>query len=163
MVTKVDSILQPILGRWSKSFGMAAVVLRGNCIVGEGVAGVRRKGAADCITLEDRFHLGSCGKAMAATLVAMLVEEGRLSWTDTLGGIFAGTIKDIHPAWEKVTLPKLLAHCAGMRLLAHRSLRSRLGSPENLPNQRLEIARYTLSRAPDSAPRAKFTWLGYSN
>ena len=159
----VDAMLQSILGRWAKSFGMAAVVLRGNCIVGRGAAGVRRKGAADRVTLEDRFHLGSCGKAMTATLVATLVEEGRLSWTDTLGGIFAGTIKDIHPAWEKVTLPKLLAHCAGMRLVASRALRSRLGPPENLPNQRLEIARYTLARAPDSAPRAKFTWLGYSN
>ncbi|HEX4120212.1 MAG TPA: serine hydrolase domain-containing protein, partial [Verrucomicrobiae bacterium] len=159
----VDSMLQSILGGWAKSFGMAAVVLRGNCIVGRGVAGVRRKGAADRVTLDDRFHLGSCGKAMTATLVAMLVEDGRLSWTDTLGGIFAGTIKNIHPAWEKVTLPKLLAHCAGMRLVASRALRSRLGSPENLPNQRLEIARYTLARAPDSAPRAKFTWLRYSN
>jgi CubicO group peptidase (beta-lactamase class C family) len=163
VVTNLDPILQPILGGWAKSFGMAAVVLRGNCIMGQGVAGIRRKGAADPITVDDRFHLGSCSKAMTATLVAMLVEEGRLNWTDTLGGIFAGTIKDTHPAWEKVTLPKLLAHCAGMRLLAHRSLRSRLGSSESLPNQRLEIARYTLSRAPDSAPRAKFIWLRYSN
>jgi CubicO group peptidase (beta-lactamase class C family) len=159
----VDSMLQSILGRWAKSFGLAAVVLRVNCIVGRGVAGVRRKGAVDRVTLDDRFHLGSCGKAMTATLVAMLVEEGRLSWTDTLGGIFAGTIKDIHPAWEKVTLPKLPAHCAGMRLDASRALRSRQGSPDSLPNQRLEIARFTLFRAPDSAPRAKFTWLRYSN
>jgi len=159
----VDSILQSILGRWGKSFGIAAVVLRGNRIVGAGVAGVRRKGAEDLITLGDRFHLGSCGKAMTATLVALLVEEGRLSWTDTLGGIFAGTIKDIHPAWEKVTLPKLLAHCAGMRIMAYRDLRSRLGSLENVRDQRLEIARYTLSRAPESAPREKFSWLRYSN
>jgi CubicO group peptidase (beta-lactamase class C family) len=159
----VDSILQSILGRWAGSFGMAAIVLRGNSIVAKGVAGVRRKGAADHITLDDRFHLGSCGKAMTATLVATLVEEGKLKWTDTLSRVFAGTIKDIDPAWEKVTLPMLLAHCAGMRIMANRALRTRVRSMENVRDQRLAIARYTLSRAPDRAPCAKFTWLRYSN
>jgi CubicO group peptidase (beta-lactamase class C family) len=160
----VDSILQSILGLWAKSFGVAAVVLRGNCIVGQGVAGVRKKGAADTITLNDQFHLGSCAKAMTATLIAMLVEEGRLSWTATLGGIFAGTVKDLHPVWHKVTLPQLLAHRAGLRFGPDRSLQSRvISSQENLPHQRLEIARHTLSRPPDSPPRAKFSWLSYSN
>jgi CubicO group peptidase (beta-lactamase class C family) len=34
--------------------------------------------------LDDRFHAGSCTKAMVATLVAMLVEEGRLNCIPTL-------------------------------------------------------------------------------
>src|SRR3954454_6580386 len=126
----VDSILQAILGRWAKSFGMAAVVRRGNCIVAQGVAGVRKKGAVDRIALDDRFHLGSCAKAMTATLTAILVEEGRLSWTTTLGEIFANTVKDIHPVWLKVTLPQLLAHCAGLRFLPDRALRSRVISSQ---------------------------------
>jgi CubicO group peptidase (beta-lactamase class C family) len=160
----LDSILQSLLGRWAKSFGMAAVVLRGDGIVAQGVAGVRKKGAAERITLNDRFHLGSCGKAMTATLFAVLVEEGRLSWTDTLGGIFAGTIKDIHPVWEKITLPQLLAHGAGLRFVPESALRSRVvSSQDNLPNQRLEIATHTLSRPPDRPPRANFSWLSYSN
>jgi CubicO group peptidase (beta-lactamase class C family) len=160
----VDSILQSVLGRWSKSFGMAAVVLRGNCIVGEGVAGVRKKGAADPITLNDQFHLGSCGKAMTATLIAMLVDEGRLSWTTTLGGIFADTVKDINPVWTTVTLPQILAHGAGLRLLVDRALKSRvISSRENLPHQRLEIARHTLAHPPKRWPGGKFSWFGYSN
>jgi CubicO group peptidase (beta-lactamase class C family) len=32
----------------------------------------------------DPFHLGSCTKAMTSTLLAMLVEEGKLSWNATL-------------------------------------------------------------------------------
>jgi CubicO group peptidase (beta-lactamase class C family) len=160
----LDSMLQSLLGRWAKSFGMAAVVLRGDGIVAQGVAGVRKRGASERIALGDRFHLGSCAKAMSATLIAMLVEEGSLTWTDTLGGIFAGTIKDIHPAWEKVTLLKLLAHCAGLRFVPNRALRSRVvSSQESLPNQRLEIARHTLARPLDSPPRAKFSWFSYSN
>src|ERR1035437_681911 len=77
----VDAILQSILGRGAARFGMAAAVLRGERIIAQGAAGVRKRGTAERITLDDRFHLGSCGKAMNATLVAMLVEEGRLNWT----------------------------------------------------------------------------------
>src|SRR6185369_13581125 len=89
----VDAILQSILGTGSERFGMVAAVLRGERIIAQGVAGVRKRGAAERITLDDRFHLGSCGKAMTATLVAMLVEEGKLNWTTTLGELFADTVK----------------------------------------------------------------------
>jgi hypothetical protein len=77
----VDAILQAILGRGKERFGMAAAVLRGERIIAHGVAGVRKRGTAERITLDDRFHLGSCTKAMTATLVAMLVEEGKVNWT----------------------------------------------------------------------------------
>src|SRR5215470_14160319 len=81
----VDAILQSILGSGGERFGMAAAVLRGERIIAQGVAGVRKRGSAERVTLDDRFHLGSCTKAMTATLVAMLVEEGKLNWTTTLG------------------------------------------------------------------------------
>jgi CubicO group peptidase (beta-lactamase class C family) len=71
----VDAILQSILGRGGERFGMAAAVLRGARIIAQGVAGVRQRGAAERITLDDRLLLASCTKAMTATLVAMLVEE----------------------------------------------------------------------------------------
>ena len=80
----VDAILQAILGRGGERFGMVAAVLRGERIIAQGAAGVRKRGIAERITLNDRFHLGSCTKAMTATLVAMLAEEGKLNWTTTL-------------------------------------------------------------------------------
>jgi CubicO group peptidase (beta-lactamase class C family) len=165
----VDAILQSILGRGNERFGMAAAVLRGERIIAQGAAGVRKRGTAEHITLDDRFHLGSCTKAMTATLVAMLVEEGRLNWTTTLGELFADTVKPMHPAWEKVTLRQVLAHRAGLRfepegpaqvfneLALGRPPRARLGT---LPQQRLEIARQALSRPPGIPPNAKYY---YSN
>ncbi len=163
----VDAILQAILGRGGERFGMVAAVLRGERIIAQGAAGVRKRGTAERITLDDRFHLGSCTKAMTATLVAMLVEEGKLNWTTTLGELFADTVKPMHPAWEKVTLRQVLAHRAGLRFepdgLAQvfselvRPLRARLGT---LPQQRLEIARQALSRPPGIPPDTKY-W--YSN
>jgi CubicO group peptidase (beta-lactamase class C family) len=173
----VDAILQSILGRGAERFGMAAAVLRGERIIAQGAAGVRKRGTAERITLDDRFHLGSSGKAMTATLVAMLVEEGKLNWTTTLGELFADTVKPMHPAWEKVTLPQVLAHRAGLPfapdglvrvlnlyLARYASLRSRpesmRSSEETLPQQRLEIVRQGLSRPPGIPPGTKY-W--YSN
>ncbi len=163
----VDAILQSILGRGGERFGMAAAVLRGERIIAQGAAGVRKRGTGQRITFDDRFHLGSCTKAMTATLVAMLVEEGKLNWTTTLGELFADTVKPMHPAWEKVTLRQVLAHRAGLRFepdgLAQvfselvRPLRARLGT---VPQQRLEIARQALSRPPGIPPDTKY-W--YSN
>jgi CubicO group peptidase (beta-lactamase class C family) len=174
----VDAILQSILGRGGERFGMAAAVLRGERIIAQGVAGVRKKGTAERITLDDRFLLNSCTKPMTATLVAMLVEEGRLNWATTLGELFADTVKPMHPAWEKVTIRQVLAHRAGLRLdpdglarvfnlfflAPYASLRSgpelMRSSEETLPQQRLEIARQALSRPPKIPPGTKY-W--YSN
>src|SRR6266850_1341743 len=163
----VDAILLSILGRGSERIGMVAAVLRGERIIAQGVAGVRKRGTAERITLDNQFQLGSCTKAMTATLVAMLVEEGKLNWATTLGELFADTVKPMHPAWEKVTFRQVLAHRAGLRFepdgLAQvfselvRPLRARLGT---LPQQRLEIARQALSRPPGIAPDTRY-W--YSN
>src|SRR5258706_1666186 len=161
----VDAILQSILGRGADRFGMAAAVLRGERILAQGAAGVRKRGTAERITVDDQFHLGSCTKAMTATLVAMLVEEGKLNWSTTLGELFADTVKPMHLAWEKVTLRQVLSHRASLRLEPDgqgvaelvRPPRARLGT---LPQQRLEIAREALSRPPGIPPDTKY-W--YSN
>jgi CubicO group peptidase (beta-lactamase class C family) len=176
----VDAILQSILGGGGERFGMAAAVLRGERIIARGVAGVRKRGTAERITLDDRFLLNSCTKPMTTTLVAMLVEEGKLNWSTTVGELFADTVKPMHPAWETVSVRQVLAHRAGLRFdpdglgrvfnllrAPYASLRSgpalmrppraRLGT---LPQQRLEIARQALSRSPGIPPGAKY-W--YSN
>src|SRR3954468_2533868 len=170
----VDAILLSILGRGAKRFGMAAAVLRGERIIAQGAAGVRKRGTAERITLDNQFHLGSCTKAMTATLVALLIEEGKLNWTTTLGELYA--VKPMHPAWEKVTLQQVLAHRAGLPLepggLAQvcNLFRALRGAPElvwpsrarlgTLPQQRLEIANHVLSRPPGMPPGTKYS---YSN
>ncbi len=176
----VDAILQAILGRGAERFGLAVAVLRGQRIIAQGAAGVRKSGTAERITLDDLFLLNSCTKPLTATLVAMLVEEGKLNWTTTLGELFADTVKPMHPAWEKVSLRQVLAHRAGLpfdpdglarefkMLFAQyassrrspelmRTPRARLGT---LPQQRLEIARQALARPPGIPPDTRY-W--YSN
>jgi CubicO group peptidase (beta-lactamase class C family) len=166
----LDAVLLSILGRGAERFGMVAAVLRGERIIAQGVAGVRNRRTVERVTLEDQFILGSCTKAMTATLVAMLVEEGKLHWTTTLGELFAGTLKPMHPAWEKVTMRQVLAHRAGLPfepdglnpvLSTFRELmRPPRARPGTLPQQRLEIAREALARPPVIPPDTKFF---YSN
>ena len=88
----------------------AAAIIDGR-IVSSGVAGIRKKGEGEKVTMEDRFHLGSCTKSMTATLAAILVDEKKLKWNSTVGDVFP-KIK-IHDAYRKITLTQLLNHTSG--------------------------------------------------
>ena len=69
--------------------GAAALVLRAGQTAARGVAGRRSTTATDRIHLQDPFLIGSCGKSMTATVVAArLVQQGRLSFDNTLEDLF---------------------------------------------------------------------------
>jgi CubicO group peptidase (beta-lactamase class C family) len=78
-----------------------------------GASGIRRKGAPEAITADDRMHLGSCTKAFTATLAAVLVADGTLSWSSTVGEVLGGSIPAMHDDWRAVTLEQLLRHRGG--------------------------------------------------
>lgn len=92
--------------------GMAVVVTRGRAVIAQGVSGVRKVGDETKVTNDDQWHLGSCTKSMTATLCAVLVEEGKLRWSSTIGEVFPDVAKD--EKWAGVTLEQLLAHRAGV-------------------------------------------------
>ena len=112
--TDVSAVLEAFRAR-HQTPGMVALVLRGDRIVATGAVGVRREHSAERVTLEDVFHLGSCTKAMTATLAAMIVEEGRIGWETTIGAVFGNTVKNMDRSWRDVTLRQTLAHRAGFR------------------------------------------------
>ena len=49
-------------------------------------------------TVLDNWHLGSDTKAMSATLIALAVDAGELSWDETLPDLFPGMT--IHPGYQ---------------------------------------------------------------
>jgi CubicO group peptidase (beta-lactamase class C family) len=63
------------------------------------------------LTTQDKFHLGSCTKAMTATLAAIAVEKGLLSWETKLSSLFNF---NLHPGFEDVSFDKLLSHRSGV-------------------------------------------------
>ena len=93
---------------------IAAAVVKDGTIIASGVAGVRVDGTSIAATIDDRFHLGSDTKAMTATLAAMLVEEGKLKWTSTIGEVLGADVPGINPKLAAVTLEQLLSHTSGI-------------------------------------------------
>ncbi|MBI1851207.1 MAG: beta-lactamase family protein [Planctomycetes bacterium] len=79
-----------------------------------GATGVRRAGGNEKVTIDDRFHLGSCTKSMTATLCAMLVENKKLAWSTTIADVFPELGDTMNPAWRAVTLEQLLTHRGGV-------------------------------------------------
>jgi len=92
---------------------MAGLVIKGDETVMQGITGVRKRGANVKATLDDLWHLGSCTKAMTATLCAILVDKEFLKWDSTLEDIFPEVAKKMHPEFRKVTLSQLLTNRAG--------------------------------------------------
>jgi D-alanyl-D-alanine carboxypeptidase len=112
----VDSVLETVTAARGVP-GMVAAVVRADGIEALGAAGVRRLGGHAALTTSDRFHLGSNTKAMTATMLATLVEQGVLQWSTTPLETFPELAATIHPDHAAVTLTDLLQHRAGIEPL----------------------------------------------
>ena len=109
------------LDRWMDSVrrghtipAMGAIVFRADTVLARGIAGVRRSNAQAPVEERDRFQLGSNTKAITATVLGTLVEEGKLTWMTTLADAFPERRDSIAPAFRVVTIDLLLSHHAGI-------------------------------------------------
>ncbi len=87
------------------------------CVVHAGkldtaVAGVRQLMRSKPIRPDDAFHIGSVGKAMSATVIAALIEDGILQWDTTIGGV----LKDVsmRDTYRAVTIEQLMQQRGGL-------------------------------------------------
>jgi D-alanyl-D-alanine carboxypeptidase len=93
---------------------MGAIVFRADTILAHAVAGVRRSNSSALVERHDRFQLGSNTKAITATVLATLVEEGKLTWTTTVAEIFPEWRDSISTGFLSITSDQLLSHHAGV-------------------------------------------------
>mmetsp|Transcript_40409 Transcript_40409/g.89759 ORF Transcript_40409/g.89759 Transcript_40409/m.89759 type:complete len:615 (-) Transcript_40409:1450-3294(-) len=123
-VTDLTSMLQKFITDWSatagkpKPPGLAAAVSMYDPVYGgdaflvaRGAAGIRKLGSASSFLDDDYTKIGSCSKSFTATAMAMLVEQGKLSFSSTLGNL----LNDIpmNNAYKTATIRQLLGHRAG--------------------------------------------------
>ena len=142
---------------------LAGAIVRGTDVFAAGAVGLRKTGAGDHpVTLTDKFHVGSCTKAMTATLIARLIEEGRLRWTTTLAEVFPDLAADMHADWRSVTLEQLLTNRGGApKELDADGLWQKLWKREGTPaQQRMTLLKAVTARPPECKPGTKFI---YSN
>lgn len=163
-VRDVGDLLTPILA----ARGVPAV---GAClIVGDevrmlGVAGVREKGGDVPVTADDLWHVGSCAKAMTATLAAVLVERGVLTWDSTPPAVFPDLAEAMHESWGRASLRLLLAHRAGAPINATRTRSQKLAtSGEPSHAQRRMLVEMVCADATLRPPGTRFEYsnVGYA-
>lgn len=146
---------------------LAAAEFVDGAIEHQAATGTRRWGRDEPVTLADRWHLGSCTKAMTATVAALLVEDGLLGWDTTVGEVLGSRVaRPIDPAFDGVTLRMLMSHRAGfatdMSTYPEGSaiLADDAGAPDAV---RLAYSEVVLSRAPALTPGGQFQYsnIGY--
>lgn len=89
--------------------GVQATLVTGTEILNVAAAGVIQIGG-DSITIQNKMHLGSCGKAMTGYLAAVLVERKLLEWDSKIIEIFPEFKAIIHNEFLDITLQELLSH-----------------------------------------------------
>lgn len=140
---------------------LAALVITDGQVSESQVAGFRKVGNAAPASINDKFHLGSCTKAMTAMLIGILVDQNKLSWQSKLPDVFPKLKMD--PAFDAITLDLLLNQTSGLSSESWPKTHSFLGwhTMKGTPRERrLAYLEDTLRVAPNKPVGSKFE---YSN
>lgn len=138
---------------------MAAAYYKNGALVEHAVSGIRKVGHSEEISKDNKFHLGSCTKSMTATIAARLVEDGLLSWDDTLEKLLPNY--SLHEDFKLITFKDLLAHRSGLIKDPSDAINRRL-SQLPITQGRDELARIFLKQKPDFQPLSyHYSNIGY--
>jgi CubicO group peptidase (beta-lactamase class C family) len=112
-----DGNLQAVLEEIRAEAGLPA--LAGMLIVGDEIVeiaatGVRARGDATLVTVNDKWHIGSNTKAMTATLAGIFVEREMIEWSTTIEDVLPELRGRIRPEFLDVRLDELFSHTAGV-------------------------------------------------
>ncbi len=157
-----ESFLEPIRLHHDVP-ALAAILIHGERVAGIGAVGYRKSGEVTPVSRDDRWHLGSIGKSMTASMIARLVERGTLSWDLSVGEALGEAVPEMNSAYRAVTLEDLLAHRSGLvgAMTALKIWNGKLWrSTKAKADLRLAIASEALALPPEALPRSTFH---YSN
>jgi CubicO group peptidase (beta-lactamase class C family) len=146
---------------------VAALVQIDGRIEAQAATGVRVEGRRESVTLDDSWHLGSDTKAMTATLIARLVEQGFLRFEDTMAQIFPGVAARMSPEFHATTVAQLLSHTSGLPALSSEQQMTTylqvIKGETGLRAQRAAIVDHYLGRKPVSKPgEFSYSNIGYA-
>lgn len=81
ILTRFESYARKAMDEWHVP-GMAAAIVKGDRFVYAKGFGVKKLGGNNPVDEKTVFQVGSVSKSFTATLVSMLVDEGKLNWKD---------------------------------------------------------------------------------
>ncbi len=127
-----------------------------------GAVGMRKFNGKESVTIDDKWHIGSCTKSMTATLAATFVEEGKIKWDSTVSEVFGEKIK-LRPDYHQVTLGMLLSNRSGIPGLAPPKIWAQAWSKTgqgDILMRRKQYVEAMLQTTPDFEPGTRYA---YSN
>lgn len=126
-----------------------------------GVAGIKRCGEPNEIETRDKFHIGSNSKAITATIAALLIEEGLISWNTRLIDQVP-ELKSIRNEYKEITIGDLLSNRGKIQAFEDDKSPEWKGIPKRPGTQmsKLDFAQYALSLVPHTNPNKNHA---YSN
>jgi CubicO group peptidase (beta-lactamase class C family) len=109
----IDAVAQRAMAEWNVPGMAIGVVYRGETLYAKGL-GIRELGQAEPVDTDTLFRIASASKAFTSAAVALLVEQGRLSWDDPV--IEHIPELRMHEPWvtANLTITDLLAHRSGL-------------------------------------------------
>ena len=139
----------------------AAVITRSGAL-DLSVVGDRQRGGADPATVDDQWHIGSCGKAITAALYARLVEHGDTEWDTPIVEVFDDLSGDLDPGWAGVTIEEVLVCRSGMRAdLSASEMLHAYDDTTPSTEQRTRATVSALAQPPSGRNEFRYSNLGY--
>jgi CubicO group peptidase (beta-lactamase class C family) len=136
--------------------GIAAAVFNTERMIAVGAAGVRKVGSEAPLRYTDTLQIASITKTMTATIVAQLIEAGRLSWERTLAEAYPELAAAMDARYRSVTVEMLLRHSAGLPQWMRNDniVRDWIRRHPKLDNtaRRYEAVKYMLTHPPEYLP-----------
>ncbi len=147
----LDEYVKKAMEDW-KAAGLAIAIVKDDKIVFTKGYGVREMGKPDVVTPNTMFAIGSSSKAFTAATTAILVDEGKLKWSDPAAKYLPNL--QLYDSWvtRELSVTDLLTHRVGLErgdLMWYGSAFSRE-----------EILRRIRFLKPSSSMRSRF---GYQN
>jgi len=127
-------------------------------IIEHNTEGLKISTQKDLIEKNDAYHLGSCTKAMTATLAAILIEEGKLDWSTTLSELLPEL--KMHPDFSTITFESLFIHRAGLPV-NHYEVFEKIRYMPVMDGREL-VAQTLLTSSPETLPGSKFSYSNFN-
>ncbi len=153
----IAELLQQVVTGEKEIPGVVAAIKRQGEPLRIAAAGVLKLGNDAPISINSTMHLGSCTKALTATLLARCVEQGKLSWDLTIKDGLPRLARKVHEDFHSVTLLQLLQHRGGIPPNASNWW---MKEGTSIRKIRENIAADNLKTKPKVAPGSKYV---YSN
>ena len=127
------------------------------------IVGIRKRGVAARVTIDDQWHLGSNSKPITAFLIALLIDLGLLDWETPLGDIFPEYAGKWNVDLKSITPSHLVTHTSGLPPIGPVRQFQAAPSQKSPQQDRAKVVKDLAEVELSAAPGKKFEYsnLGY--